>query len=344
MDTLRWILLVLGLLIIGGLYGFYRWQEGRNAKGARVARRRGGRRDRRSDRDVDDALRDLDDLVIDDPDDDLDALSVSPLDDEPAPVARRERKRSPAEEWDADKARADGILSPPRVRHRAAPVESEPSPAEPDLPEWAQAPEQPRPAEVMPEPDPPEPRVAQRDSVIPRPAPRQPMQRDFIAEETLDEDDEAIYQDAGEKIVVLHVTAGEGYCFTGPAVMETARKVGLTFGEQQIFHRYPGGDRRRTPLFGMASMVKPGVFDPQRIDSLETPGLAMFLQLPAPFDGLSAFEEMLETARRIADELDGHVLDGRRCDLTQQAVEHLREELREYRRRAHLAAKRGKVH
>ncbi len=338
MDTLRWILLVLGLLIIGGLYGFYRWQEARTARGARRRGRRRTPRDRAMERDVDEALRDLDDLVIDDPDDSLEDLAVDPAEEDP--LARREPPR-----WDGEQARADGILSPPRVRG-GGPVsrgqeteDEEVSPPPERHPVAAQESSLPEGERDRPDPEPA--RVRERTAAS---AGQQPVQRDFLVDDEGDSPEEDDYQDAGEKIVVLHVTAGKGYCFTGPAIADMARQTGLVLGEQNIFYRYPDGDRRRTPLFGMASMVEPGTFEPDRMPELETPGLALFLQLPAPFDGVTAFEEMLETARRLADRLDGHLLDGRRCDLTQQAVEHIREDLREYRRRAHLAARRGYVH
>ena len=349
MDTLRWILLLLGLLIIAGLYGFYRWQERGSPSGG--SRRRGrrkakGRRESVVDPDVDETLRDLDDLVIDEPDDGLD-IQVDPPDEDPVRPAEREPGS-----WDREAALADGILSPPRVRG-AGRREPEPTPTpetRDDAPEDGDAPAPEVPefaARRPPDPDPaPEPAIERQEPMkvrdrreVERP---DPVQRDFLAEEDdpgLEE--EAVYQDAGEKIIVLHVTAGEGYCFTGPAATDSARQVGLQLDDQGIFQRFPGGDRRRTPLFGMASMVEPGIFDMERVEELETPGLAFFMQLPAPFDGVTAFEEMLETARRLADKLDGHLLDGRRCTLTQQAVEHIREELREYRRRAHLQARRG---
>ena len=77
-----------------------------------------------------------------------------------------------------------------------------------------------------------------------------------------------------------------------------------------------------------------------RLDEMETPGVALFMQLPGPFDGLTGFEQMLETARALARDLHAQVLDARRCELTRQTLEHIRDDLLEYRRLAHLAARR----
>lgn len=297
MDMLRWILLLVGVLVIAGLYGYYRWQEKGTARGGR---RTPGRRRRREDPDVDSALKDLDDLVIDDPDADPAGLDIDVPLDEP---------RARTESVNLDDP--DQTVSRARVRH------ARPEP-EPD-----------RQSEPKPE-SPPADQHAE-----------DPGQREFpgfAVDEPRIPDEE--YQDAGEKIVVLHVVAGRGYCFTGPALVEAAERVGLKHGEHDIFHRTMDTRNGSVAVFSMASMVKPGTFDLSRVDDMETPGVALFMRLPAPFDGLTAFEQMLETARRLADSLDGYLLDPQRCDLTQQAVEHIREELREYRRLAHLAARK----
>ena len=65
----------------------------------------------------------------------------------------------------------------------------------------------------------------------------------------------------------------------------------------------------------------------------------MFVGEPSDED-VGYFEQMLEAARNLARQLDGQVLDGRRCELTRQTLEHIRDDLLEYRRLAHLAARR----
>ncbi|MCC5857975.1 MAG: cell division protein ZipA [Ectothiorhodospiraceae bacterium] len=312
MDMLRWILLLLGVLVVAGLYGYYRWQEKGPVRGGRRSSRR---RRRRSDPDVDSALKDLDDLVIDDPDADPVDLDLDvPVDEPRAAAAGSEDLDDP-----------DQTVSRARVRYTRPQPESGPDEAGSAGAEQDRTP-------VRGEPEP---------ETEPAPGPAQREFPGFGADEPRIQDEE--YQDAGEKIVVLHVVAGRGYCFTGPALVEAAEQVGLRHGRHEIFHRTMNTRNGEVAVFSMASMVKPGTFDLSRVDEMETPGVALFMRLPAPFDGLTAFEQMLETARRLADSLDGYLLDPQRCDLTQQAVEHIREELREYRRLAHLAARKGRA-
>lgn len=58
--------------------------------------------------------------------------------------------------------------------------------------------------------------------------------------------------------------------------------------------------------------MKPGSFDMANIRAMETPAIAFFLTLPAPLTALDAWEKMLPTVQRMAELLDGLVLDDSR--------------------------------
>ncbi|MCC7249132.1 MAG: cell division protein ZipA, partial [Lysobacter sp.] len=68
------------------------------------------------------------------------------------------------------------------------------------------------------------------------------------------------------------------------------------------------------------------------IQALETPAIAFFLTLPAPIPALDAWEKMLPTAQRMAELLDGVVLDESRNALGRQRIAHIRDDLRAYDR------------
>jgi cell division protein ZipA len=78
----------------------------------------------------------------------------------------------------------------------------------------------------------------------------------------------------------------------------------------------------------VANLVKPGNFDMARIASLQTPGLSFFMALPGPVSALDAWDAMLPTAQRLAELLDGLVLDEERNALGRQRIAHMRDELR----------------
>ncbi len=143
-----------------------------------------------------------------------------------------------------------------------------------------------------------------------------------------------------EKIVALHVMARSGEHFTGTAIQRAAEAAGLEFGRMKIFHRTSGTGAMDASVFSMANIVEPGWFDPEGFEDFSTPGLIFFLQLPGPLDGPTALESMLTAARRVAGDLEGELRDQTRSVLSKQTVEHLREEIREYQRRQRLVQHR----
>lgn len=139
-------------------------------------------------------------------------------------------------------------------------------------------------------------------------------------------------EDSFDKIVSLFVAARAGQSFHGPDIVVAAEKAGLTFGHMNVFHRLIDRHPEQGPVFSVANIMKPGSFDMTQIQSLETPALAFFLTLPAPVNALEAWDMMLPTAQRIAELLDGVVLDEERNALGRQRIQHIRDELRAYDR------------
>lgn len=135
-----------------------------------------------------------------------------------------------------------------------------------------------------------------------------------------------------DKIVSLYVAARAGLSLRGEDIVVAAEKTGLVFGYMNVFHRLVEGHPERGPIFSMASIMKPGSFDMGHIREMETPAIAFFLTLPAPMTALDAWEKMLPTVQRMAELLDGVVLDDSRNALGRQRIAHIRDELRAYDR------------
>ena len=135
-----------------------------------------------------------------------------------------------------------------------------------------------------------------------------------------------------DKIVTLYIAARAGNVLRGPDIVVAAEKAGLTYGHLNVFHRLVNGHPERGPMFSVANIRRPGSFDMAEIQALETPAIAFFLTLPAPVSALDAWDAMLPTAERMAELLDGVLLDEQRNALGRQRISHLREELRTYDR------------
>ena len=135
-----------------------------------------------------------------------------------------------------------------------------------------------------------------------------------------------------DKIVTLYVAARAGQVLRGPDIGVAAEKAGRTFGHMNVFHRLVEGRPEMGPVFSVANIKKPGSFEMGEIQELETPAIAFFLTLPAPVSALDAWDAMHPTAQRMAELLDGVLLDEQRNALGRQRVAHLRDELRAYDR------------
>ena len=113
--------------------------------------------------------------------------------------------------------------------------------------------------------------------------------------------------------------------------------AGLDYGEMKIYHRAVEADGSLQNAYFVASMVEPGIFDPEHMDTFSTPGISLFLQLPGPVEGVRALDDMVQTARTLASELHGELRDETRSALSKQRIEHLRSEVLEFERRLRVA-------
>ncbi|MEZ5463399.1 cell division protein ZipA [Dokdonella sp.] len=136
-----------------------------------------------------------------------------------------------------------------------------------------------------------------------------------------------------EHIVTLFVSARDGATISGSDLVVAAEKAGLEFGDRGIFHRMVTGRNEAGPVFSMANMLKPGNFDMARIETLDTPGLTLFMALPGPLPALDAWDAMLPTAQRLAELLDANLQDEKHGALGRQGIAHIRDQLRAWDRK-----------
>lgn len=136
-----------------------------------------------------------------------------------------------------------------------------------------------------------------------------------------------------EEVLIINVMAFKGEMFNGGDLLDIVLKCGMRYGSMDIFHRYSDAKGEGTLLFSMANMVKPGTFDLDAMDEFETPGVSLFMTLPLNADAMQSFDLMLDTAKAIAETLDGELKDEQRSVMTRQTVEHSRQRIRDYERK-----------
>ena len=138
---------------------------------------------------------------------------------------------------------------------------------------------------------------------------------------------------ADTEVIILHVVARDSAVFLGKDLLEILLACDLRFGDLRFFHRHEQRAGRGPIQFSVANMLQPGVFDIDNMPAMQTRGVVFFLTLPGPRDMARAFDYMLETAKTVARNLRGELLDESRSVLTEQSVAHARQQVREFERR-----------
>lgn len=134
-----------------------------------------------------------------------------------------------------------------------------------------------------------------------------------------------------EQVIALHVVS-RAHSFNGEDLLRSVLSYGLRYGDMAIFHRHEQPSGQGRVLFSMAKAVEPGTFDLETMTGEEVPGVSFFMGLPG-VNSITAYDIMVDTARRLATELQGDVLDEHQQPLTRQLVEHYRERVQEFERR-----------
>ena len=147
------------------------------------------------------------------------------------------------------------------------------------------------------------------------------------------EEDNAISDD---EIIYLNLQSREGL-IEGPDLIRAMQKFNLTHGDMGIFHRLTEGSEQ--PLFSIANMTEPGSFDADKLATLQTPGLTLFLRLPRTFDALHALDEMWAVAQGLSIELNADILDRNHQLFSSQKQQSMRDDVLEYMRQIALQKK-----
>lgn len=126
-----------------------------------------------------------------------------------------------------------------------------------------------------------------------------------------------------DMVIAFTVMAQEAHKFVGADLKSVLDRLNLSFGEMNIYHRMTAGPHKQS-LFSIANIIEPGTFDPKDSVSMTTPGVVIFAKLPGPVNGLTLFDDVLETAQYLAEQLDGVLCDEARNPVTPNTLEAMR--------------------
>jgi cell division protein ZipA len=139
------------------------------------------------------------------------------------------------------------------------------------------------------------------------------------------------------EVIVMHMVTPAANAMPGRDLLQALLEQGMRYGDMNIFHRHQARNGRDELQFSMANALEPGTFD---IDSMETQtfrAVTFFLKMPGPANPGDALERMIKTVRHLGDRFGGEVRDDQHSALTQQTIEHMRERVRDFERRARVA-------
>jgi cell division protein ZipA len=135
-----------------------------------------------------------------------------------------------------------------------------------------------------------------------------------------------------QKIVTVRVCAAGEARWSGASLLSALELHGLAYGRYRVFHRRHVDGRS---LFCVASMVEPGTFDVTQMSSEEFRGITLFAVLPGPVEPLLTVDELLGAARGLAQELAGMVQDSKGMPLSPQRAAALRDDVARFQASLH---------
>ena len=138
---------------------------------------------------------------------------------------------------------------------------------------------------------------------------------------------------AGEQLFIpLTIMAKAGQQLSGEAIGHATRSAGMVLKDDGLY-RYEVKDAQgyQQPLLGLANILEPGTFTSEQLDQVLTPGLVLYLHLPAPLEAREAFDHLIEIGQKLADLLEAELCDETRSALTKQTIGHLKEKIEAFR-------------
>jgi len=121
--------------------------------------------------------------------------------------------------------------------------------------------------------------------------------------------------------IAFTIMASEGQRFSGLDLKVALENAGFQYDETQIYTRTMPKMHKKT-LFSVANVLNPGTFED--ITTMTTPGILIFSTLPGPMNGLTVFDDLLETALSLTYKLNGVLCDESRRPADQDVIETMR--------------------
>ncbi len=117
--------------------------------------------------------------------------------------------------------------------------------------------------------------------------------------------------------------------FAGTKIRALAEAGGMTLAEDGTFHARD--DEGRT-LFSLSNL-EPGLFAAAEMRNVHTQGLTLIIDVPVVADGVGTFDRMIRQANKMAEALDGTVVDDNRAPFGTEAAGMIRAQIQQFQAR-----------
>lgn len=132
-------------------------------------------------------------------------------------------------------------------------------------------------------------------------------------------------------VIAIHVMARPQRAFNGESINQVLTQAGLHYGDLKVFHRYAEHNEQQGQIiFSVASAVNPGTLPVHLGQQFSCPGLTFFLDFAKQKNAVTMFQLMLNTARGIAQSLDGELRDEQRKTWSLTAEQNIRRRIQQY--------------
>lgn len=121
----------------------------------------------------------------------------------------------------------------------------------------------------------------------------------------------------------VNIVAADGAAFPGTKIRALAEAAGFKLEPDGVFHFR---NELRQTLFTLDNH-EPAPFLPEQIKSLSTGGITLLLDVPRVADGPKVLDRMFDIGRSLAQALGGHLVDDNRVALNEAGIAKIRQQL-----------------
>ena len=139
-------------------------------------------------------------------------------------------------------------------------------------------------------------------------------------------------------VLVMFVRPQKGV-FKGVDLRNALVAMGLSYGEQSLYHRHSGGSRE--VLYTVANASSEGSFPEGTMEGFTSPGVVIMMDLSQHADPEHGFEEMVSSARQMCRRLSADLLDSNQQPLEKEFLASSRNRVKELAKARRADSRRG---